>query len=347
MILIGARKVIFFNTALMNIDLKQSQSLGDILINSFSSVIDEKNLNSLNQLIELFSGEIVGMFGVELNLSFGEKKADLLLCIVNNKQVLNELVSWLPNQVILNDDFYQNLLSFGKCQLNKNHFFTHAINNIWLEYDNEDIENGCFKPNVFFAPNTQLSFFELIDVTSQFFTHFGVEKLVGEQSPYFLLSNILRYLPQNVKVLQIGMMLARKSRELRLFLHGFQGNQLIAFLRKMNWGDDLTSLEMFIQQSQKWNANIDLDIDLSSKIGSKIGLECYPKSKSELIAFMEYLSLNGMIKPINVPIIEEYNNHLYQINGMFKRIFHHIKIVWARENKPYAKVYLGCIKNIY
>lgn len=322
--------------------ISDNQDLQSVFNTSFSSIVSNQVLETIFALVSQIDSTLIGMCGLELNLTEQKDESDFLLCIVNSEENIHASLNWLQ-AAPSSQPFYGYLRSFFENEVNQESHFRNGINNIWLEYDYKNIVDGTFSPSIFFAPKLSLNVFDLMHLNLAFFKHFQQQDF--DQKPFTHFFGLLKYLPKDAVVLQIGMMLARKSSNLRLFIQNLKENEIAHFLKNLEWAGDTSSLGVFVKSCQEWNESVDLDIDLYNGIESVIGLECYPKSKKDLVLFLDFLAKGSLISIDGKEKVLSYCHDLVnQPISEFKKVFHHIKVIWDINGISHVKAYFGLKK---
>jgi len=318
------------------------------------TLVSRESWEKLRKLKAHFPSTITDFWGYECRLS-AKKDTDILFCI--NKDQKGFTVDNIANLVAISKD-WENIAYFLKKWQSKTDSFSHQINNLWLEFDSEVMEDKSPIPSLFFAPNVR-SYEEFVSLYQDFSNTIGLN---FDEKTLSFYAHVVTTLPYGAWIPQVGFMLARTREHIRFYVHGLSKEGIIQFLKKNNWKGNLSNLEKIVVHLSQYARVIDLDIDLSEEgISNKIGLECYfeegalhhPKFRT----FLQFLVSTGFCSQEKMWALFSYYG---EINSCFsedmrsflgdvplitcRRFVHHIKISYEGDNALEAKVYLGLIK---
>ena len=368
-LILNLNSAYFSNTTYMNL-----KELIDITVTPYlpQSLIDKKAIQRINSIAQDLPEQITSFFGFECRLGNKKPVADFLFCIfkdsyghdiLNNSDNQNSL---LP-QKWMNHSIWKNIIRFVKK-------WDENMDHLWLEFDIQENEGESIPiPSFFFAP---------IDSTNGIFLRREesfktiikgllivkagkIEELIQKQ-----IYNVVMTLPDDAYIFQVGTMLSRSEQVYRLCIRDIEGPQIVSFLAKMNWIGNLGILSELINELYTYVDRIDLDVDINTQIGPKIGLECYLNMDDQRSHrwkhFLSYLADRGLCTDekeealvglegyVHQGECEQYPEHLIQMLGfigskymsVYLRDIHHIKIDFLDSSILEAKAYLR-VKHIW
>ncbi len=146
-------------------------------------------------------------------------------------------------------------------------------------------------------------------------------------------------------VAQIGRMLARQENKLRLFIQQIPRYGILPYLRRLAYPHvDHPALISQLECCYALADTVDLDIDITDRIGSQLGLECYFNTTEKALLFLDYLAEQGLCVPQKYPLLRA---HLLQVrllpDQQLLHGFSHIKLGFHPEKGFISKVYLGYV----
>ncbi|MFC1975630.1 hypothetical protein ACFLXQ_04470 [Chloroflexota bacterium] len=241
--------------------------------------------------------------------------------------------------------------------LNKN------VDNIWLEFDVENEVTDIPLPSCFFGPQSLHS-----QGTHQWISQVALPLLLDDALPSKnerKLFDCLATLPDQANVFQIGLMLARATRTIRLCIIDIDSQQIPTYLAQLGWPGSESKLNSLIKDLTSLVDTIVLDIDVGQTLLPKIGLECYlknqPSSQDRWHVFLDYLVEQGLCCPDKREGLLAYPgyvrektqqphwpDHLRTMSNLlgdhYESIFvkgiHHLKVVYQPDCLLQVKAYL-------
>ena len=287
---------------------------------------------------EVFPSSITSFYGYEISLGKDDDLPDLLLCIHKPKELLNLINEHQP-LFEKNNNFFERLQKFA---FQWNHQKQRQVSNVWLEYDFEEMVGGNYVPNFFIGPAKNLHPMEVLLVVNELFHTSRTEK-----EAYRNLLTCYRNLPKGAWISQIGRMAAREESNLRLFIQDLPKGSIPEFLDAINYTGVLNEkmfswLDLVNQVGNK----VDLDLDVSSEVAAKMGVEVYCNTMEGASKLLRELFKQGYCTESK---FEKLSNHfsLISISRNQKRhhFLSHFKLVYDGVNAFAAKVYLGFVED--
>ncbi|MBT8327350.1 MAG: hypothetical protein KJP21_06480 [Bacteroidia bacterium] len=326
----------------------KEKSMSDILehynLPLISDIINDVAIKNIWDFTKIFPEDLCPFFGYEIQLGQSTDNADFLCCTADSAK-FHSFVSSLDSSLQIDKQLLHGLQIFSDYW--KNPDIANQINNIWLEFDYEEMEktqsNFCF----FFGPKTNINNLETILLAEQVFFKVFNKQLKPSVLKHFL--EILHDLKNKARITQIGMMHSRKDHRLRLFIQGKHKLWALEFLRSIKHSSLFNKkFTAFIETVSKYCSKLDLDIDISEKVGDALGFECYCNSSDDAIALLESLVKEGLCLSSKSDQIKSYLVALkYDADKKFIPFISHFKIVFNPTKGLSAKVYIGYVsKNL-
>lgn len=310
-------------------------------------LIDRDSFTNITRFAERFTKNLSPFFGYEVQLGSESSTADLLLCISNpdffSDYVNSEIKNISENK--FDDDTLIGLESFSRFWSEKNHLQVQPVNNIWFEFDYNEIGKNSPKACFFFGPKLSINKLEMLLLTKEIFQRIFQKNI----EPFTLkaLLGIYHILGEDQFISQIGMMNSRGDKNLRLFIQGKDKFWIPKLLSEMDYPfAGKSDFKMQLDECNKLASTVDLDIDIYETIGNKIGLECYFKSTDKALLFLEQLTQKGLVLQHKAYALKEYLLRLKTYKSrLFQPFFSHFKLVYHLSNGFYAKAYIGYVNH--
>lgn len=338
-------------------------------------LISTKNWSNINSVARFLPSGITSFFGFECRLGIKEARADFLICADTNgagRQILanndNYLIK-LP-ELLLSDPIWNNIHKFSKDWNRETSPLYERVNNVWLEFDVDRAVTDIPLPSCFFGPEPihSTSSSSNLSHPQRWITQNALKLLIDRDISPQVESQLFKcidLLPSEAFVFQIGVMLSRKSDLIRICLRNITPQEILEYLRKIDWKGSFEQLELLLNQISDLTQRIDLDIDVGENVKSKIGLECYlnrqPKFEPRWKNFLDYLVEKQLCLSEKRDSLLAYPGYIRQkdyrdlwpgnllklsqiLGTEYERIFftglHHIKITYQESKILEAKGYL-------
>jgi hypothetical protein len=173
----------------------------------------------------------------------------------------------------------------------------------------------------------------------------------------------LNRLPATAHLFQVGLMLARDSKSVRLCIRGVSQKEIVEYLNLLNWEGSPETLGDLLDTLGKKVQRIDLDLDVADRVLLGIAIECYPGWAGEQQAgFLAHLVSNdlctarkaeaadlwtGMVDerhrpdtwPKDLRAASDFAGGRFQ--STFVRTLHHVKVDYESGMAVRAKGYFG------
>ncbi|MEM6321608.1 MAG: hypothetical protein AAF960_28370 [Bacteroidota bacterium] len=340
-----------------------------------AGIVDDSQFGQIIDRLEGLPEKLTSFFGFECPLHTNQPVADFLLCVFADEYGRDILSGKTGTDNIpadwLSDEVWRKVHRFAQAWNTPTNELFYKADNIWLEFDIIDQEGQKIpQPSFFFAPYHQQEKKFLKGAESQAIVRQGLQLVRGKSYSAATSNNIdllYKHLPKEAYVFQVGSMLARKEDTYRICIRDITIESIPVFLTQVGWIGDMDALKTTLQILGSLVDRIDLDLDVGTTIGSKIGLECYQLSHrtytnrwEQFLVFLEkqklcvpakrksLLAYRGVIHPGMVGL-QNWPSHLQQLLGLFQgkyyslfvKNIHHVKVNFEHYRLTKAKAYLG------
>jgi len=319
-----------------------SSLLKDFYVPELEGLTGIECFTKIAKFTHRFPENLSPFFGYEIQLGTNIYHADFLFCVSNASEFRNYVDSELSENG-LDTETIEGLNKFSSFWLNKTENRGNQINNIWFEFDYNEIEKSRPKACFFFGPKLNVNKLEILLLTEKVFKKIFNKKL--NTSTLKTLLEIYLFLEKDSFVSQIGMMNSRNDENLRLFIQGKSKNWILPFLQKMSY-PSISNPEFLAHYENcvRISSTVDLDIDISSGIGKNLGLECYFTSTENVLLFLDYLVEKGLSTIQKSDRLKKYLLSLKpDKTKSYQPFFSHFKLVFKPESGFFAKAYFGYV----
>ena len=320
-----------------------SSLLKDFYVPELEGLIGKECFNRIAKFTHRLPGNLSPFFGYEIQLGNKNNQADFLFCISDPVEFRNYVDSEISglSENSFDAETINGFDNFSGYWISKYVQSENQINNIWFEFDYNEIEKerptACF----FFGPKLNVNQLEVLLLTERVFVEIFDKKV--EANTLKKLLEIYQALDKETFISQIGMMNSRNEENLRLFIQSKKQNWIKPFLQKLNYphinnSEFITILDTCNQIA----VNVDLDIDISTKLGDNIGLECYFNTAEKALSFLDYLEQNNLAISEKCTLLK---NFIISIapdkTKSYQAFFSHFKIVFKPGLGFNSKAYFG------
>ncbi|MBU1941280.1 MAG: hypothetical protein KKC68_05850, partial [Candidatus Thermoplasmatota archaeon] len=183
----------------------------------------------------------------------------------------------LPHKYLSSSE-WQNISAFSEAWADKDSLINNKVQCFWLEFDMPDDVPDVPVPSVFFGPvrlpngisSNEIDHYEWL-VESALPLLKGRE-LSGKMKHQ--IHNCIMHIPQNASLFQIGTMLSRESKGVRLHISKFDPMQIIPYLEAIGWKDENNELTVLIGELADKADRFVISYDVTEDgIGPRIGIE--------------------------------------------------------------------------
>lgn len=312
-------------------------------------------LNPASKVTKLF-GKCCKNYIFETELETTNNCFDFSLCVLK-EETDSLLLYWKQNDLantFESNPVWKNIYHF--CQLwgDRNSILAKHIAELWFEFDDIELKNLYPIPCIFFSPiglNASISLDKKQDLSWLYDT--ALLMLYGKYFNGIIKENIqkcIEALPGNGSIFQIGAMLSRKLKNVRLCTV-MPVNHYPHYLKKIDWRGSFEYLIILLESLSCLADGIFVDIDIGDEISTKTGIECVYKKRTvhepgynNLERLINYLmDLNLCIKEkakwitqwIHEPLEEDEDGNY------INRSLSHIKVILNPDNSIEAKLYFA------
>jgi hypothetical protein len=304
-----------------------------------------ESFRKITKFTKRFPENLSPFFGYEIQLGNNIYQADFLFCVSNPSEFRNYVSSEMMNLTEngLDTETIEGLNNFAEYWLSQTENRNNQINNIWFEFDYNEIKKSQPKSCFFFGPKLNINKLEVLLLAQIVF-----RKIFNKHVKAITLSTLLEIyhaLETDCYISQIGMMNSRNDENLRLFVQGKSKNWILPFLQKMNYPriNNFEFLEHY-ENCIRISSKVDLDIDISSGMGENLGLECYFNSTENALLFLDYLVEKELSTIQKSDLLKNYILSLKpDKNKSFQPFFSHFKLVFKPATGFFAKAYFGYV----
>lgn len=322
-----------------------SSLLKDFYTPQLKGLIAPDCFHKIANFTERFPENLSPFFGYEIQLGNNNNQADFLFCISSPVHFRNFVNSEAINGSVQNFDSetFTGLDNFSLFWSDEGRNSKNPINNIWFEFDYEEMEKKRPKACFFFGPKINLNHLEVLLLTEKVFSKIFNKQVKKETLKKLL--EINRFLGKQSFISQIGMMNSRNDESLRLFVQGKSKNWIIPFLEQMNYrhvgNADLISI---LKSCSQLSSNVDLDIDITDEMGENLGIECYFNTTEKAVDFLKMLVENKLATAEKGRFLKNYIDSLESDKSKnFQAFLSHFKIGFKPGQGLIAKAYFGYV----
>ncbi|MER2492655.1 hypothetical protein [Catenovulum sediminis] len=266
----------------------------DTIEKDFRLVATKLNANLVNKdakvvldaLCQNIPWSLSNFWGLEIRLDDNNACSDILFEIKKDASVLPLLVESsnksLIGNLIEHSNIWRGISQLAKSCMAEGHCFNRYIRNIWLEFDcagvlapqDKSFSNILHNPCVFIGPiENKLNVEQEMQLIAEFHKVFDVPFLAQKQA---CLEKMIRCLPSQAKIFQVGLMLARPTRDLRFCISHLSKNDIFDWLTSVKWTGDYLKLKSLLSKLPSKLRMLSLGVNITETgISPRIGLECY------------------------------------------------------------------------
>ncbi|MEM9824700.1 MAG: hypothetical protein AAF985_26670, partial [Bacteroidota bacterium] len=277
---------------------------------------------------------------------------------------VGSVVVFVVRLLFQQSDIWQRINRFAQAWNQYDSPLYNGADNIWFEFDMDDIDLEQPFPSFFYGPHNINSREDLHQINRT-----ALEALLQDQldpAVHRQLSRCVDQLPEHAALFQIGTMLSRNTSALRLCINEIGISDISTILSDLNWGGPIHTLEQLLVHLDSLVDQITLDIDLGTAIHPKVGLECYITADEDKVE--KWLRLLQLLEDADLCVPEkrealleypggihrfttkkEWPAHWLEISkieknknlSIYLRDLHHIKISYTPNQPLQAKAYLS------
>lgn len=348
------------------------------------SLISEAQLANLHAIARLLPSALTEFFGFECRLGDPDPRADFLLCAKaseGGREVLaGQRAGARLSESLAADPIWQRIERFAALWADPRSPIYGKVENVWLEFD---MERAVARPAPSIFLGTQALRHPAVNAADAvtptaatapeddhaWFFDAVLVALTGPEAARRLepaLRRALAALPPGAQIFQVGAMLARDADTIRICVRGLSHPEAAALVRAVGWPGPLAEIDAVIADAFARADSVDVDFDIGTDVGPKIGLECSflptPPSQLRQRAFLEHLVDTHLCTPAKRQGLLEWPRGFHEranadgwphdlrqrsaaLGGTtlsaFVRWLYHVKLVYEPGHPLHAKAYLA------
>lgn len=220
-------------------------------------------------------------FGFESRLGTAEATADLLVCLHPEPERGRALLAGIEGGFaprLFKNPVWQQVQTFAEAWADPASPLHLRVENVWLEFDLAAGAVADAVPSAFFGCGDGVRS-TAAEEEVRWVTACALPTLQGATfSPAIgqQIERAVRVLPADAFVFQIGAMLARRARPVRICIRGISGRDIPGYLDALGWAGSSEALTSLFADIAPLADRIDLDLDIDEGgVQPKIGLEWY------------------------------------------------------------------------
>ena len=315
-------------------------------------LVPPKNYTNIQAISKFFPRGLTDFLGFECRLNAHDSQTDWALAISGKGNARHVLADFLNNGHLPSSykqiPEWKQIHNFSKMWINENSVLHKRILGAWLEFDMPENSPDIPVPSVFFNPSN-INGKTANDITHfEWFTKHAVPALIGRKLTKSAEKNVhlsIMKMPSKASLFIVGIMLSRKTSDVRMSVLFKDSAQLMPYLRDIGYQDKTDVFADLVNELEKRKANrMVLDFDIGKRIGKKIAIECsfHPNKfheetqwKTLLDFFVEkgYVTSEKRDELLRFPGKDEGTNIVRYIT--------HLKIVYEPGKPLRVKAYLA------
>lgn len=305
------------------------------------------------------------MYGFECRLGDAAADADFLLSIGGSPEQWRALSALAARA---DGDTWRRLAGFLGDAAARGEPPRPDITGMWLEFDlagARALDDGWPDPSVFVGSRrlTRASAASTTTLAPEAeWLPSTIDALTGAASSAARrgrLATCLASLPEGARLFQIGVMLSRPDRGVRVCARGFGVDEIVPYLTRIGWPGAIEALAAELARLRPLTDDIRVDLDIADDLQATIGLECYWTEPARAAGFLGALVTDGLSLPIKAAAAWGWAGITHQRrhadrwpvtllarcpagqSSVFVRWLHHVKIHVAADGARTAKAYLA------
>ena len=246
-------------------------------------LVSAERLASTRAVAALLPGALTDTFGFDCQLTADTGQIHYLFC-VRPTGVARDILAGRCQSIDLPRQFRQHpvwcqLGEFCGAWADPSDAFHDKITEVWLEFDMEEPRPAVPAPNLFIGSRCIQA-----DLGShEWVAREALPQLTGCAVPEPVehrLTECIRRLPPGADVFHVGAMLVRDPAFVRICIRGLNPDRIVSYLADIGWPGDGPELDALARELNGLADWISVDVDVSDRVGPKVGLECYCGSRS-------------------------------------------------------------------
>lgn len=234
-------------------------------------LMSKTNMRDAKTLSKIFDEELTNFLGFETPLDNRKKARNdwsfAISCANRDRQTFYDFLVKKLDKEYKQDSIWKNITSFSKEWLDKESFLFNKLLGFWLEFD-LPIEKYPVTPSVFFGPKKTQDFDWIVDYALPLLTGNPVEESHKKNFEKCYLA-----LPQKSHAYQIGTMLGRPSKGIRIVINHLN-SEFSKYLQEIGLYKQNQSIEALLTDLESLCDRLVLHFNIGEIIGPDIGIEC-------------------------------------------------------------------------
>jgi len=338
-------------------------------------LISRRNYAEIKQLADYFTTGITSFFGFETRLNSSKPTTDYLFAISAKQGEREALASLfqkknLPNSFLQKTE-WQQVEKLVQSWADPRSILYSKVLGLWFEFDTSESSPDIPIPCIFISTvplriNTQEDVQNCLWLTKT-----ALPLLTGHSLSEKLEQRVLQailQLPDKSVLMNVGAMIARQAKGIRLVITHIQPTQILPYLTSLGWTDTNDEFSVLIKELEQQVSRLVLHINITEEgIDQKIGIECSFSQdqynfETGWASFFDYLISKNVCLPekkaslLGFLGVEQEDNHndfdlsSYQLTVKMTeqtltralvRYISHIKLVYKPNQPLEAKAYPG------
>lgn len=333
-------------------------------------LVSGTNFSDIRSMATKFPGDLTNLTGFECHLGGDHPHADWGIELLGEDRTKDTLADFLENKICLEmlpqSESWENLGKFSRTWIDPDSELFRKVRALWFEFDVVDHLQMLPFPSVFFIPyhipggSARSSYDWIFRDVLRMFDDSGCLSQIEKTS-----ERCFEKLPEDASLFILGCMVSRKVHFTRLSFKFDDPSKIPVYLSDIGWPyQDAPLSHLLTDFRNNGVTRFILDLDLWSKIGPKIGIECSfsptkfhkePKWKS----LTEYLVAGKLMTQAEADALlsfpgsskiklgsaavaaNEYSRNKSAQTSRIVRYISHIKVVYNPHGPLKAKAYLG------
>lgn len=326
------------------------------------SLIDKDGYIPLSFIAEKLPFEMTSFWGFECRLGEPAAKVDILFEIKKQSRGSSLLAGRISSELdMLCSEYpaWKSLRNFAGLWVDPDHEFSTHVRNIWLEFDTASVldhsqmNEVLRQPCIFFGPDA-----ETLEKrqTSRLICD-ALAALDAPDSGRCGLEEFIKSLPENARIFQVGLMLARPNPGLRICVYRLTAEDVPVWLTGLNWPGDTVMIGNLLKKLPPGLDAFAVDLNLMTDgPGEKIGIECYmdwlEDDPEQWLPMLDLIEEGNLCLPVKRQGLMNFQGstrvpddwHRLSEGIVYSRLFrkiHHIKLSISSGQLKEAKAYLA------
>lgn len=269
-------------------------------------LVSSECLTGIRAVAALLPGALTDIFGFDCQLGVESDQVHFLFCVrptgAGRDVLAGRCESTDLPRPFTQHPVWRQLGEFCGAWADPARIFHDKVTELWLELDMDEPRPAVPAPNMFVGSKCIRLDFE----SHEWLTRQALPELTGFPVPQPVeckLLDCIQRLPRGADIFQVGAMLAREPAFVRICVRGLSPDRITTYLTDIDWPGDEHEIAALVTDLTGLADWVCVDVDVSDRIGPKVGIECYCGSKSapRLIRhydrLLEWLVQKGLCLP--------------------------------------------------